>query len=503
MQKLYDSVDLSDKLIVLEDLERTNIPIKDVLGYVNNLVEQDGIKVLLVANESEILKRVQVVVGKDKEGKDTKEWRWTAETQEYLKIKEKTISDTVPYVCDLLETIENIVIQFKDEKIENFLIDKLDVKETETPPQTEQRLKIERELLYFEIISIANKIGDMNLRSFIFACQKTTDILRLYNAELDKTFVKHLFMSIVAFSFRLKINDKLYWDDEQSGSSLGTARYPLYKFAHDYIKFQSLSVDEVKKAEEGFLEQKKAESMQNKANFCLDILFDFYATTPQLLECAIAEIKQYLEKSNVIGAVAYGKLANYLIAVRNLIATPSLVDDCKEIMRRNLENGNYDARKVSSGLSWHDSLDLWTDAQKIEYKEFIAEMQSIIKNKRNEELDVDCTTESVDAFTQAIIDNRDDYINQRTFLKRVDIAKLVEVIKQCTSKQISDLRRAINVVYAFSNINEFFMDDKPALVQLKTAIEDLLRKEILGDKIKELQLSWFVGNLENILEKLN
>ena len=57
LQKLYDSVDLSDKLIILEDLERTNIPIKDVLGYVNNLVEQDDAKVLLVANEKENLKR--------------------------------------------------------------------------------------------------------------------------------------------------------------------------------------------------------------------------------------------------------------------------------------------------------------------------------------------------------------------------------------------------------------------------------------------------------------
>ena len=65
-QRLYEAVDLKDKLIILEDLERSNIPIKEVLGYVNNLVEQDGVKVLLVANEEEILKSEEVVVGKDK-----------------------------------------------------------------------------------------------------------------------------------------------------------------------------------------------------------------------------------------------------------------------------------------------------------------------------------------------------------------------------------------------------------------------------------------------------
>ena len=55
MKELYESVDFSGKLIILEDLERTNIGILKLLGYVNNLVEQDGVKVLLVANEEEII----------------------------------------------------------------------------------------------------------------------------------------------------------------------------------------------------------------------------------------------------------------------------------------------------------------------------------------------------------------------------------------------------------------------------------------------------------------
>ncbi len=48
LEKLYTSIDLSDKLIILEDLERSGISIKQVLGYVNNLVEQDGAKVLIL-----------------------------------------------------------------------------------------------------------------------------------------------------------------------------------------------------------------------------------------------------------------------------------------------------------------------------------------------------------------------------------------------------------------------------------------------------------------------
>ena len=56
LQKLYESIDLSDKLIIFEDIERSGIDIIELMGYVNNLCEQDGVKVLLVANEKEILK---------------------------------------------------------------------------------------------------------------------------------------------------------------------------------------------------------------------------------------------------------------------------------------------------------------------------------------------------------------------------------------------------------------------------------------------------------------
>ena len=56
-----------------EDLERSSISIKQVLGYVNNLVEQDGVKVLLIANESEI-KETHAITSKNSKGEEEKKW---------------------------------------------------------------------------------------------------------------------------------------------------------------------------------------------------------------------------------------------------------------------------------------------------------------------------------------------------------------------------------------------------------------------------------------------
>lgn len=57
LQNIYSSVDLDGKLLIFEDLERSHIEIIKLLGYINNLVERDGVKVLLVANENEILNK--------------------------------------------------------------------------------------------------------------------------------------------------------------------------------------------------------------------------------------------------------------------------------------------------------------------------------------------------------------------------------------------------------------------------------------------------------------
>lgn len=503
LQRLYESIDLCGKLVILEDLERTNIPIKDVLGYVNNLVEQDGVKVLLVANEGEILKSEEYEVTNAK-GEIEKKWRWTSETEEYLKIKEKTVSDTIIYVCNFGETIDNILKQFADETIEGLLRDTTEDRSNGTAEDILLRQKIHRQIISIEISDIANKIDCLNFRSFIFACQKTTDILRLYNKEIDRLFVKHLFLSVVAFSFRLKNNDRLYWSDDQSGSSLGTSQYPLFRFAHDYIKFQHFDADEMEREEKLFLEQKEIEKTQGEVQLSLNVLFEFYSKTSDLLEWAISDIKKNLETPNALSLILYGKLANYLVLVRELIDTPVLIDDCKTAMKNNLASYEYDSEKVSDRLSFHDSFRCWTTEQEQEYKAFIAEMQDIVKAKSHSVLVFDYSVGNMDTFSKQIRDNRDKYISQRAFLKRIEVPKLLSAIEQCSSEQIDNLRRSIGTVYSFSDINEFFMEDKSSLLELRDGLATFLSSEkSIGDKIKRLQLSWFVDGLDRILEKLN
>ena len=107
MQEVYESIDLTDKLIVLEDIERTQIDIIALFGYINNMCENDGVKVMLVTNESELLTTYEE---NDNKGKPTR--YYTDDALAYKRAKEKTIGDTIYFICDYKNTIQQIIGSF-------------------------------------------------------------------------------------------------------------------------------------------------------------------------------------------------------------------------------------------------------------------------------------------------------------------------------------------------------------------------------------------------------
>ena len=49
-----DFFSTDDKLLCFDDLERANVDVIDILGYINNFVEHDHIKTIIICNEKEL-----------------------------------------------------------------------------------------------------------------------------------------------------------------------------------------------------------------------------------------------------------------------------------------------------------------------------------------------------------------------------------------------------------------------------------------------------------------
>ena len=79
-------------ILIFDDLERTNMSLSDVLGYINNFVEHQSYKVILIANEKELKK-----------------------TKKYKTIKEKLIGKTFEFKTNSSLAYDSFLIELKNE----------------------------------------------------------------------------------------------------------------------------------------------------------------------------------------------------------------------------------------------------------------------------------------------------------------------------------------------------------------------------------------------------
>jgi nucleoside-triphosphatase THEP1 len=87
-------------ILIFDDLERCQIDIGHILGYINSFVEHQGLKVVIIANETELLKQ-----------------------DKYNSIKEKLIGKTFNVVLDFTGALEYFICSVKNTKVREFLND--------------------------------------------------------------------------------------------------------------------------------------------------------------------------------------------------------------------------------------------------------------------------------------------------------------------------------------------------------------------------------------------
>ena len=482
-KKLYDLVNLKDKLIIFEDIERSSVDIIEFLGYVNSLVEQDGVKVLLVANEQEFLKTTDSDSQLSNQRDKNKEPSYTPRSIEYLRKKEKTISDTIIFEIDKKEALRSIIKLFFADNLSETLI-------------TEENI--------VDIINVMSVVKSDNLRAVMFACQKTSDIIKIYDGELDNKFVRFLLCSIIAYSCRIKSGKNTKWkNDEISPSELGTATFPLYRVCYDYINSQFLNSTKLAEAQESYSRQKKFESDKNEFNKYFVELKRFYDNTEANVSSAVARIKELLSKNEGVEVSEYGMLANYLIAVRECITNEPDVDDCKRLMLKNVQ-GIGSNSNIEHDLMYHNGVELETADQRKELAEFKKELLESIKSKKKEELfTMDNSDKKVENFIDYAYSHKDEIIGNGSFVREINIQNFVDFLKGCSAQEIGDIRGVFLSIYASVNIGEFMSGDKENLELLKDELQKLKNNYTGFDKIQKKQIEWFIGNLEDIIQKLS
>ena len=155
--------DVDKRIIVFDDLERCSLNIKDIMGYINQFVEVNGLKVIILANESEILEQ-------DNKG------------EVYKEIKEKVIGKSFDVTTDFESAKIHFIEQLKDLKIKDYLTNTSIILETYIAASYNNLRHLKQSILDFERF-----------------------ILLMPNDAWDKEgLIDHLLRLFLAISFELK-----------------------------------------------------------------------------------------------------------------------------------------------------------------------------------------------------------------------------------------------------------------------------------------------------------
>ncbi len=473
-QKLYDSVDLTNKLIVFDDLERSQIDISEFLGYVNNLVEQDGIKVIVVTSEKNIYKYIDK---KDDKGKivgsipDDK-------TKKYMEIKEKTFGDTVVFHCEMINAINSILKIFDNVKFQKLV----DYKSQITQLTTAERIQ---QLFYRQNVC--------NLRQFLYACQKMCDLISEIDKELNLEYLQNVFLGIVAFCLKNNTNRIHVWEyKELTSGSYGTNEFPLYRFAFNYIKYQSLDQEEVKELEKEFV----LAILQNKVNEKLQVLYSCYMEKEKNVIDAISTIKIALKKENIIPFSEYIRIVNYLVYLKPILDISADLNEIKDLMIKNIKNAREEDKEVK--LTFFTGISLETKEQNIEFEQI---KQQLYIEQNTAYLVGEINSNKVSALCEYIETHNDYFMKQKGFLSKIPIKQITEALNEASSADIVNLRRDFQYVYSFSNLRDYYSNDIPYLQQLLQHCI-VLKDDSKLDKIQKKNIYYFEEDLEKYLETL-
>ncbi len=125
----------NDKVLCFDDLERANVDVIDILGYINNFVEHDHIKTIIICNEKELstklkssnleMKTFIATYLLDKEGNLLKADKPMVEkirekieyvfdkANDYERIKEKLIGETFEYAPKFNYIIDGLLMRYE------------------------------------------------------------------------------------------------------------------------------------------------------------------------------------------------------------------------------------------------------------------------------------------------------------------------------------------------------------------------------------------------------
>ena len=477
LKELYQGNDVKKVLIVLEDVERASINVIELLGYINNLLDNENMKILLVTYEDVILKKENDTyvsqnitsenVNRGESGIKEENININKEEIAYLKIKEKTISDTLKYEPSLEESIKNILLDFdKEYKLKtNKFLDSLE-----------------------EVTGIMNANDCTNLRTLIFATQKTIDFFDKSIDKRDKEFFSIVFANALKFSIILKENKE---DPIYTGNYIGTDYIKRYITGDIFIQSE---IDNLE------VEYSKYINKWNKDNEIKDLfneITNWYIQPQYKVEEAINLMYKRIEDGGIEPS-EYKNFMFYALQAKEYVDNQDVLDNAKKLCLQRLDSESFDVDGIINSHFNYDAFIEPNDQRYDEYNEFKKEFDEKVKNKSETRILVNFN--SIDELSNDI---KDKYRNRKNnlFLANYNANMILELLDKASSAEIFNFRIAISGIYKYVSNKELYVNDEKCIKYILDNLDNIINNK--SDKIIKHMLDLLKTDLEKVYNQIS
>lgn len=511
--------DISDYIIVFDDLERCEMPINEILGYINDYVEHRNVKCIIVANEQEINKinyddnyelKVLSCLKDDIDYGEKQEKSVCYSTnnieskkvniskiknrilnmyegnKKYKAIKEKLIGITIKYIPDVSKVYDQLIIEYKrrNEEIYIFLKENKD-----------------------NFISTLKLNNCNNIRTMIFILDRFAILYKEINKlNIDKkaSIINLVFVNVIFSSIGIKKGIDI--KQILSGTMYSSAAcltddlrqnwnnyYTAFNFVDDFIVNGNVDKGKMLESIEYYLSINYEEIEKDDPYNKLKV---YWELEDDEIKSAMQEILINV-KANKYSYKLFPKIIYSLSCIENLNFEKEIIKNIIEEMGKYIESNEVDYIDFHVWARDEQVAEIYN--KNIKYIKDKIEISS--QNQKSINLKEIFESEDWGIKLNEYVKEQ-DCINKKQFLNEFDIDTIVEKIKNSNSKNIYNFKYCIDRLYNFSNLKDFYIND---LEKIKKLIEklDAMDKDRFGITKKEAieYLSKILKEKKELLEK--
>ena len=514
-----------DKILCFDDLERANVDVIDILGYINNFVEHDHIKTIIICNEKELsaklkstnleMKTFIATYILDKEGSllnsdkpmvekisDKIEYVFD-KANDYERIKEKLIGETFEYVPKFNYIIDGLLMRYyKNEELMKFLREHTSLITSTFVKSGTRNLRILKHALndFSKVYEVVNKYYP-NTKLRVLQTMLIFTIAVSFEIKAGK-ITKDKFVTIesneeykaILVSSRVLMDNRQFYIKEFDNNYYFNFKsdYRFFKFIEIYVRTRIFDMKAFKKDMECIINTIDTEKLPGYKRLLTEEYWKISDEKfPEIIEEVIGNIKDgSLKLIEIVKLFAYFSY----FSKRHLIDYK--ISDLKEMFLKSMDKASKNSEYCDNVEEELSRIGLDVGEEMDEIVAYFNELNSKLKDdmyRKQAESIFKCIPMKMETFYERF----DKECMDIPIFKYYDVYHMFQRISCASNEDIVTIKEVL-----LNRAEQYKSELEPEtknLTQLKQVIEDYIKGK--DTSIKMVMLREFASDLGIVLEK--